>query len=98
MSKSQMMTVLITFFNIRGIVHFEFIPQGQMINQAHYVENVKWLCKAVCRKRPELWLNDWILYHDNAPVHRALSVEQFMSQKISYWKGTPTLIPSFSSQ
>jgi len=27
MSKSQMKSVLITFFDIRGIVHFEFISQ-----------------------------------------------------------------------
>jgi len=28
MLKSQMKTMLITFFHIKGIVHFEFIPQA----------------------------------------------------------------------
>jgi len=51
MSKSHMKTVLITFFNINGIVHFEFIPQSQTVNQAYYVEILKWLCEAVCRKK-----------------------------------------------
>jgi len=32
MSKSQMETMLITFFDIRGIVHVGFIPQGQTVN------------------------------------------------------------------
>jgi hypothetical protein len=54
MSKSQMKKMLITFFNIKGIVHYEFIPQGQTVNQAYYVEILKWLNEAVCRKRPEL--------------------------------------------
>jgi hypothetical protein len=35
----------------------------------------------VHRKRPELWPNDWILHHDNAPDHKALFVKQFMAQK-----------------
>jgi hypothetical protein len=36
--KSQIKTMLITFFNIKDIVHFEFIPQGQTISQAYYME------------------------------------------------------------
>jgi hypothetical protein len=51
MSESQMMTVLITFFNIEGIVHFEFIPQGQTISHAYYVEIMKQLHEAVSRKK-----------------------------------------------
>jgi hypothetical protein len=36
-----MKTKLITFFNIKGAFHFEFIPRGQTVNQAYYVETVK---------------------------------------------------------
>jgi hypothetical protein len=47
------------------------------------VNIVKGLCEAVCGKRPQLWLNDWILHHDNATAHKALSVKQFLAQKSS---------------
>jgi hypothetical protein len=81
MSKSQMKTMLISFFHIKGIVHFASIPHCQTVKQAHYVEILKRLHEAVRRKRPELWPNDWILYHDNAPAHKVLSVKHFLVQK-----------------
>jgi hypothetical protein len=45
-----MRTVLITSFDIKGIVHFEFIPQGQTVNRAYYVEILKPLREATRRK------------------------------------------------
>jgi hypothetical protein len=51
----QMKTVLITLFDIKCIVHFQFIPQGQTLNQAYYVEILKRLGEVVhSRKRHEL--------------------------------------------
>jgi transposase len=75
-----MKAMLITFIDIKGIVHFEFITQGQTINCA-YVQILKRLREAVHRRRPEIWPSDWILRHDNAPAQKALSVKQFLAQK-----------------
>jgi hypothetical protein len=76
-----MKTVLITFFDIRCIVHFQFIPQGQSFNQTYYVEMLKQVHEAVLRESSELWSNNWILQHDSAVAHKALSVKQFLPQE-----------------
>jgi histone-lysine N-methyltransferase SETMAR len=35
----------------------------------------------VRRGKPEIWPNDWILHHDNAPANKTLFVKQFQAQK-----------------
>jgi hypothetical protein len=57
MSKLQMKLLLITFFYIKVIGHFEFIPQGQTFNIPYSVEILKWLREALCRKGSELLPN-----------------------------------------
>jgi DNA-binding IscR family transcriptional regulator len=49
-----MKAMLITFFDIKGIVHFEFISQSQTVNQAYYEQILKRLLEAVRRKRSEI--------------------------------------------
>jgi hypothetical protein len=33
------------------------------------------------KKRPKLWPDKWIFHHDNAPVHDALRVREFLAKK-----------------
>ncbi len=82
MSKSKVKVMLIAFFDIKGIVHFEFLPQGQTVNQYVYKEILRRLMRSVRDKRRDLWENNtWVLHHDNAPAHSALSIRQFLAER-----------------
>ena len=58
-SKLRVKTMLLAFFIcIRGIVHYEFVPTGQTINQVYYFGVLEMLREKVRRKRPELFANN----------------------------------------
>ena len=79
--KSKIKVMLIVFFDVHGIVHLEFLPQGQTINQNVYKDILRRLMRLVREKRRELWeTKSWLLHHDNAPVHNALSIQQFLAE------------------
>ena len=81
-SRFKIKLMLIAFFNVRGIVHMEFLPQGQTINQHVYKEILQRLLRSVREKRRELWQdNAWLLHQDNAPAHNALSICQFLTKR-----------------
>jgi transposase len=68
------------FFYIKGVMHHEFLHQGQTMNRWYYLEVLKRLTENVRRKRPQLWRNNsWFLYHDNAPVHASLLICDFLA-------------------
>jgi histone-lysine N-methyltransferase SETMAR len=80
MSRSQVQTMFVCFFDHKGIVHYEFIAQGQTVNQQCYLEVLTRLRESLRRKRPGLWPDKWILQHDNAPAHDALRVREFLAK------------------
>jgi hypothetical protein len=81
MSRSQFKTILVCFFDHKGIVHCEFFSQGQTVNQQCYLEVLTRIRESVRRKRPELWNDKSILHHDNAPAHDELGVREFQAKK-----------------
>jgi hypothetical protein len=42
--------------------------------------NADKVTESVRRKIPGIWSDNWILHHDNAPVHDALSVCEFLAK------------------
>jgi len=72
--------MLVCFFDHKGIVLYEFIAQGQTVNQQCYLEVLTRLRESVRRKRPGLWPDKWILHHDSARAHDALRVREFLAK------------------
>ena len=78
--RSYIKSMLICFFDQKGIVHKEFVPLGQTVNAAFYIEVLRRLRENVRRTRPDQWQNKtWLLHHDNAPAHAALLTQRFLT-------------------
>ena len=80
--RSQVKVMLITFFDHNGLLHQEFVPQRQTVNQLFYEEVLTRLVNKIRQKQRASWAQKtWTLHHDNAPAHTALSVKQFLVSK-----------------
>jgi histone-lysine N-methyltransferase SETMAR len=79
--RSNVKTMLIAFFDAEGLVHHEFLPQRQTMNQTVYITVLQRLRDAVRLKRPRKWSSGtWLLHHDNALCHAALSVRELLAK------------------
>jgi len=79
-SRSNVKVMCICFY-WKGIVHYEFVPQGETVNKHFYLNVLKHFRVAVRRKRPEAWKNNtWILHHDNAPAPVSLLIREFLTK------------------
>jgi len=96
MSRSQVKTMLVCFFDHKGIVHYEFIAQRQTVNQHCYSEVLTRLWESVRRKRPGLCPDKWIFHHDNAPVHDALRVCEFLAKNSITKMDHPPYLPDLA--
>jgi len=95
MSKSKIKTMLICFFNSQGIIYKEFVPQGPTINKQYYCEILERLIKRVHHVRPEI-ADTWMLHHDNAACHTAISVNKFLAKKGISVVPQPQYLPDLS--
>lgn len=78
---SKIKTMLIAFFDSKGIIHKEFVPPGQTITGAYYIQVLKRLMARIRRIRPEYRDPEaWSLLHDNAPSHTSLIVRRFLAR------------------
>ena len=79
MNKTRVKSMLIIFFYSKGIVHKEFVPPGQTMNQTFYLQVLERLRNRVRRVCGEIAYK-WFLHHDIAPSHTSFAVREFLAQ------------------
>jgi len=73
--------MMIFFFDIRGVIYIDWVPEGQTVNRVYYKDVLTTLRERVRQRRPDVWKNaSWILHHDNVPAHNALSVKRYLGK------------------
>lgn len=66
------------FWDHKGIILIEFLPQGETINASRYCETLKKLRRAIQNKRRGLLQKGVCLLHDNARPHTANATKQLL--------------------
>ncbi|GFV69084.1 uncharacterized protein TNCV_2929131 [Trichonephila clavipes] len=78
--RSKEKVMLEMFFDIHGIVHLEFIPEGHAGNKELYVDILS-LRESIRKKRPKLWAEQsCILLRDTTPADQSLLVTDFLTK------------------
>lgn len=96
--KSKVKTMLICFYDSKGIVHREFLPPGQTVTGVFYLGVMKRLLARIRRVRPEYREpGSWRFLHDNAPSHRSNLVTDFLTRNhiltVNHSPYSPDLAP-----
>ncbi|UYV60871.1 hypothetical protein LAZ67_1002648 [Cordylochernes scorpioides] len=95
--RSNVKVLLTVFFDCRGVVHHEFLPQGRTVNKEYYLQVMRNLREEIRQKRPDLWKNkNWLLHHDNAPAHTSLLVRDFLAKNNTLMIPQPPYSPDLA--
>ncbi|GFN91374.1 histone-lysine N-methyltransferase SETMAR [Plakobranchus ocellatus] len=68
------------FWDAKGVILLDILPQGQCINAARYCSTLDCLKEAIRRKRPGLLRRGVVLQHDNATPHSANLTQQWLQR------------------
>ena len=85
--------MLVIFIDWQGVIHKEFVPEGETINAVYYKGVMERLLNRIWRVRPGMCESgDWFLLHDNTLCHNMTIIKQFLAQ----WKVTDLDHPPYS--
>jgi hypothetical protein len=71
--------MLLTFFDSKGLIYSHIIPRGSIVNAAYIVKVLDVFIMHLRKKRFILLEQGWFFHWDNAPVHTAASVQDWLT-------------------
>jgi len=86
--------------NIQKIRDAIMFDRHRTIDKLEAMTGVSWSsCQRILtEERPELWRSgEWLLHHDNAPAHTALSVRQFLTKNGMTMASHPPYSPDLAT-
>jgi histone-lysine N-methyltransferase SETMAR len=78
---SRTKQMVAAFFDSRGLIYTHIVPKGAAINAAYTIKVLGKFLEHFKKKRPAMAAQQWWFHWDNAPVHTAASVKEWMAAK-----------------
>ncbi len=77
---SRTKTMVLAFFDSQGMVYTNYVPRGSTVNTKYIIRALGTFLKNLRKMRPETAKGEF-LHWDNAPVHTAKVVQEFLAKK-----------------
>jgi [histone H3]-lysine36 N-dimethyltransferase SETMAR len=88
--------MLIAFFDSKGLIYTHIVPRGVAINANYIIKALVAFRKHLLRKRPLLVEQEWFLHWDNAPVHSAAVVQDWLAAHNIWRLNHPPYLPDLA--
>jgi histone-lysine N-methyltransferase SETMAR len=73
--------MVLAFFDNKGLIYTNYVPRGTTVTARYIVDALGKFLKIFKKKRPVMAATDWWLHWDNAPVHTATMVTDWMAAR-----------------
>jgi len=80
-SASRTYQMVLPFFNNKGLIYRNNVPRWTAVNANNILESLGRFMKIFKQKRPVMFQQDWFFHRDNAPVHIAAVVQDWIAAR-----------------
>jgi histone-lysine N-methyltransferase SETMAR len=90
--------MVLAFFDNEGLIYMNYVPKGQTVNANYIVDALSKFLAIFKKKRRNMAAQEWFFHWDNAPVHTAAVVKDWMAARdfrvIDHPPYSPDLAPA----